>query len=97
LQNTGRKPCCPFDLKNLKITAVNPSTSEPRVAEIALRGATAKQGSTSFLSNADIHAHNAFDQREVVAPQTNSLSLNRGALVVEFPPASVVALNIQLA
>jgi len=66
------------------------------VAEIALRGATVKQASMTFLSNADIHAHNAFDQREVVTPQTESLSLNQGAFVVEFPPASVVALNIQL-
>jgi alpha-L-arabinofuranosidase len=50
----------------------------------------------SLLSNADIHAHNTFDQREVVTPQTKSLSVSQGVLVVEFPPASVVALNIEL-
>ncbi len=82
--------------KNLTITAVNPSTSEPRLAEIALRGATVKEASMRFLSNADIHAHNTFEQRETVVPQIKPLSMRGGTLVVEFPPASVAALNIQL-
>jgi alpha-N-arabinofuranosidase len=82
--------------KNLTITAVNPSTSEPCLAEIALRGATVKQARVSFLSNVDIHAHNTFDQRDVVVPQTKALSLSGETIVVEFPPASVAALNIQL-
>lgn len=82
--------------KNLTITAVNPSTNEPRLAEIALRGATIQEASMRFLSNADIHAHNTFEQREVVVPQTKSLNMSGGILVVEFPPASVVALNIHL-
>jgi alpha-N-arabinofuranosidase len=82
--------------KNLTITAVNPSTSESRLAEINLRGATIKDASMTLLTNSDIHAHNTFEQREVVVPQTKPLSLSGGVLVVEFPPASVVALNIQL-
>lgn len=82
--------------KNLTITAVNPSTNEPRLAEIALRGATIQEASMRFLSNADIHAHNDFEQREVVVPQMKSLNMSGGILVVEFPPASVVALNIHL-
>jgi alpha-L-arabinofuranosidase len=82
--------------KDLTITAVNPSTSEPRLAEITLRGATVKEASMKFLSNADIHAHNTFDQRDMVVPQTKRLSANEGNFAVEFPPASVVALNIQL-
>ena len=82
--------------KNLTITAVNPSTNEPRLAEIALRGAIIQEASMRFLSNADIHAHNDFEQREVVVPQMKSLNMSGGILVVEFPPASVVALNIHL-
>lgn len=82
--------------KNLTITAVNPSTNEPRLAEIALRGAIIQEASMRFLSNADIHAHNTFEQREVVVPQTKSLNMSGGILVVEFPPASVGALNIRL-
>jgi alpha-N-arabinofuranosidase len=82
--------------KSLTITAVNPSTSEPRLAEIALRGAAIKEATMRFLSNADIHAHNTFDQRDVVMPQTKPLSLSGETVVVEFPPASVAALTIHL-
>jgi alpha-N-arabinofuranosidase len=82
--------------KILTITAVNPSTSEPRLAEIALIGTTIKAASMKLLSNTDIHAHNTFDQGDVVIPQTKPVSVSEGALVIEFPPASVVALNIQL-
>lgn len=82
--------------KTLTLTVVNPSTSEARMTEIDLRGAAVKEANMSFLSNADIHAHNTFDQPNVVVPVTKSLSFNQGPLVVEFPPASVSALNIQL-
>jgi alpha-N-arabinofuranosidase len=82
--------------KNLTITAVNPNTSESRLAEISLRGARVNEASMRFLSNADIHAHNTFEQRDVVVPQTKPLSLSAGSLVVEFPPASVAALTVQL-
>jgi alpha-N-arabinofuranosidase len=82
--------------KDLTITAVNPNVSESRLAEIALRGATVKEASMTFLSNSDMHAHNTFEKRDVVVPQTKALSLNSGSLVVEFPPASVAALNIKL-
>lgn len=82
--------------KELTITVVNPSTAESRLAEIALRGATVKHANMTFLSHTDIHAHNTFEQQDVVVPQTKPLSLNGGSLVVEFPPACVAALNIQL-
>jgi len=83
--------------KNLTITVVNPSTSEPRLTEIALRGASVKEARISWISDSDIHAHNTFEQRNLVVPQTKSLGVSGGALVVEFPPASVAALNVQLA
>jgi alpha-L-arabinofuranosidase len=82
--------------KNLTITVVNPNISESRLAEISLRGATVKEASMRFLSNADIHAHNTFELRDVVVPQTKPLSLSAGSFVVEFPPASVAALTMQL-
>jgi len=82
--------------KNLTITAVNPSTTESRLAELTLRGGTVKEASMTFLTNSDIHAHNTFEQPDVVVPQTKALSVEAGVLVVEFPPATVAALNIQL-
>jgi alpha-L-arabinofuranosidase len=82
--------------KQLTITAVNPSTTETRLAEISLRGAAAKSVSMTLLTHTDIHAHNTFEQPNAVVPQTKSLSLTGGSLVVELPPASVAALNIEL-
>jgi alpha-N-arabinofuranosidase len=82
--------------KNLTITVVNPSTSDSRLAEVVLRGATVKSATLSWMSDPDIHAHNTFERREAVMPQTKSLSLSGGALMVEFPPACVAAMNIQL-
>jgi alpha-N-arabinofuranosidase len=82
--------------KQLTITAVNPSPTDARLTEIALRGATVKDATMTFLSHADIHAHNTFEQRDVVVPQTKSLNLSGGNLVVELPPASVTAIKIQL-
>jgi alpha-N-arabinofuranosidase len=82
--------------KNLTITAVNPSTDQSRVAEIVLRGGTVSGASMRFLSDADIHARNTFDQPDAVVPQTKALTVGGGALVVEFPPASVAAVSIQL-
>jgi alpha-N-arabinofuranosidase len=82
--------------KKLTITVVNPNTREPRLAEISLRGATAKDASMRFLSHADMHAHNTFDQQDAVIPQARPLNVSGGSLVVEFPPASVVALNVGL-
>jgi alpha-N-arabinofuranosidase len=82
--------------KQLTITAVNPSTSEPRLAEIALRGATVKDATMNLLTNADMHAHNTFEQPNAVVPQTKPLTTNGGTFVIEFPPASVAALNLQL-
>lgn len=82
--------------KNLTITAVNPSTSDARLTEIVLRGASVKSATISWMTNPDIHAHNTFEQPDVVAAQTKPLSLNGGALMAEFPPACVAAINVQL-
>ena len=82
--------------KELTITAVNPSPTDSRLAEIALRGAVAKNASMAFVTDADIHAHNTFEQPHAVAVQTKSLSVSGENLVVEIPPASVTALKIQL-
>lgn len=83
--------------KELTVTAVNPSTTEPRLTEVSLRGATAKDATMTFITHQDIRAHNTFDQRNVVVPQTKTLSASGGRLLVEFPAASVTALKIQLA
>jgi alpha-L-arabinofuranosidase len=82
--------------KELAITAVNPSPTERRATEIILRGAAPSGASMTILTNSDIHAHNTFEDRNAVVPQTKSLGVTAGNLVVEIPAASVVALKIQL-
>ena len=82
--------------KELSITAVNPSPTERRATEIILRGAALSGASMTILTNSDIHAHNTFEDRNAVVPETKSLSVTAGNLVVEIPAASVVALKIQL-
>jgi alpha-N-arabinofuranosidase len=82
--------------KKLCLTVVNPHISEGRETEIALRGATVRSGSVTTLTHSDIHAHNTFDRRDVVMPQTSELKI-AGPLVLTFPPASVTAVNVELA
>jgi alpha-L-arabinofuranosidase len=82
--------------KELTITAVNPHTTESRLTEIVLRGGSAKDASMTLLTNTDIHAHNTFEQRDVVVPNTQSVSVSGERFVVELPAASVAALKIQL-
>ena len=82
--------------KELVLTVVNPHVSATRATKIGVRGATLKSGTATTLTNADIHAHNTFDQREVVSPQTEALDFQRGDLAYTFPPASVTKLTVSL-
>jgi alpha-N-arabinofuranosidase len=82
--------------KILFLTIVNPHVSESRESAIEVRGATVRSGSVTTLTHTDIHAHNTFDHRNVVTPQTKELKAGGGALVLAFPPASVTAVNVEL-
>lgn len=82
--------------KSLFLTVVNPHVRESRETEFVLRGATARSGSVTTLTNADIHAHNSFERAEAVAPQTTELKVSAGNSVLTFPPASVTAVTLTL-
>jgi alpha-N-arabinofuranosidase len=81
--------------KELVLTVVNPHVSATREAKIGIRGASLKSGTATTLTHSDIHAHNTFDQREVVSPQTKMLSFQRD-IAYTFPPASVTKLTLSL-
>jgi alpha-N-arabinofuranosidase len=83
--------------KDLILTVVNPAVSTPRETEIGLRGASVQSGSATTLTHSDIHAHNTFEQRTVVAPQTRALDVKGRVLTYTFPPASVTKLALTLA
>lgn len=82
--------------KELVLTVVNPHVSAARETKIGVRGANLKSGTATTLTNSDMHAHNTFDQREVVTPQTRALDFQRGDLAYRFPPASVTKLSLWL-
>lgn len=83
--------------KELTLTVVNPHVSDSRETEIAVRGGALKSGSATTLTNSDIHAHNTFEQRQVVIPETKLLEIKGRTLTHAFPPASVTKLALTLA
>ena len=82
--------------KELVVTVVNPHASEAREAELSMRGATVKSGSVTTLNHSDIHAHNSFEEREAIKPQTKSLEI-KSSVRFTFPAASVTKLALSLA
>jgi alpha-L-arabinofuranosidase len=82
--------------KEMVLTVVNPHVSEPRETNIVLRGATVTSGTVTTLTNSDIHAHNTFDQPNVVVPQSKALSVSGSSFTFTFAPASVTKLALTL-
>jgi alpha-N-arabinofuranosidase len=82
--------------KQLVLTVVNPHVSKPRESEIAIRGASVKSGSVTTLTHSDIHAHNSFEQREFLKPQTSELRASGNLFQHMFAPASVTKLELTL-
>jgi alpha-N-arabinofuranosidase len=82
--------------KEVVLTAVNPSVKDARAAEIAIRGARVRSAIATVLTSSDIHARNTFEQREALAPKSQTLEIKGEAPVFEFPAASVVKLRLQL-
>jgi alpha-L-arabinofuranosidase len=82
--------------KDLTLTVVNPSVNEIRETEITVRGASIKSGTTTVLTNSDLHAHNTFDQRNTVTPQVKDLQSPGRVLTLQIAPASVTKLELSL-
>ncbi|MCM3906337.1 MAG: hypothetical protein ND866_32015 [Pyrinomonadaceae bacterium] len=82
--------------KQLTMTVTNPHLSEPREAEIAIRGARAGSAQAQVLTAPDVHAHNTFENPQAVRPRSEQVTVNAGAISFRFPPASVTRLQITL-
>jgi alpha-N-arabinofuranosidase len=82
--------------KTLNITVVNPHVSEGREAEIELRGGAGKSGTATTLTHSDIHAHNTFENPEMVRTQSRELKVSGSSVRYTFPAASVTLLQIEL-
>jgi len=92
----GLKGSASLHDKQLVLTAVNPDVSAVRETEIVVRGASVQSGSATTLTDSDIHAHNSFEQRNVVSPQSKPVDGKSGTLTYTFPPASVTKLVLKL-
>ena len=92
----GLKGSASLHDKQLVLTVVNPDVASARETEIGIRGASVQSGTTTFLTHADIHAHNSFEQRNVVTPQTKAVEGKGRTLTYNFPPASVTRLTLTL-
>jgi alpha-L-arabinofuranosidase len=82
--------------KVLHLTVVNANAMQPEEAQILLKGASAASATARVITNSDIHAHNTFEHRDAVAPQSREVSIAGGQPAFTFPPASVTALSIRL-
>jgi alpha-L-arabinofuranosidase len=92
----GLKGSASLQDKQLVLTVVNPHVCETRETELGVRGASIKSGTVTTLTNSDIHAHNTFDQRNVVTPQDKDLGAGGRSVTITFPPASVTKLALTL-
>jgi alpha-L-arabinofuranosidase len=83
--------------KKLVLTAVNPDVSKPMPGQINVRGASVKSGTATVLTASDIHARNTFEQPGALTPKSAGVTVRGGIANFEFPPASVVKLELDLA
>jgi len=93
----GLKGSASLHEKELVLTVVNPHVGEPSEAEIAVRGSGIQSGTATTLTHADIHAHNTFEERDKVKPETSSVEARSKILRHTFPAASVTTLKLALA
>jgi alpha-L-arabinofuranosidase len=80
--------------KQVTLTVTNPSLSEAREAEIALRGAKPVSVRAVTLAASDAKAHNSFTAPRAVDPREETIAVRGPVFVHQFPPASVTKLEI---
>jgi alpha-N-arabinofuranosidase len=82
--------------KTLTLTVTNPSLTEARETEIALRGGAAQSVRATTLAAHTVHDVNTFTAPNSVAPTSADVPAPGGTFVYTFPPASVTKLEIVL-
>jgi alpha-N-arabinofuranosidase len=93
----GLKGSASLKDKTLTLTAVNPDVTQPREAEIVVRGASAASAKAWVVTDSDIHAHNTFEQPDRVKTRKAEVTLRPEALGFTFPAASVAKIEVILA
>ncbi len=82
--------------KQLILTVVNPHHNQSRETEIAIRGASIRSGVSRTLTSADIRARNTFANPRGLEPKDAPVNASGPTIVLQFPPASVTRLQLDL-
>lgn len=82
--------------KQLVLTVTNPHMTQPREAEIMIRGANIKSARATVLAATDVHAHNSFANPRGVEPKAEQVKPASGAFAYRFAAASVTRLELEL-
>jgi alpha-N-arabinofuranosidase len=82
--------------RTLTLTVTNPHLTEPREAEIAVRGGTVGGVRATVLAAHDVHDANTFERPDAVVPRAGDAPAAGQPLVFTFPAASVTKLEISL-
>ena len=82
--------------RDLTLTVTNASLTEPRDAELVVRGGTVQAMRATTLAARSVHDVNSFAHPDVVVPVTADLTARELNGVYRFPPASVTKLAIRL-
>jgi alpha-N-arabinofuranosidase len=83
--------------RQLVVTAVNPSATERREADVVVRGASVASARGTILTARAMNAHNSFEAPNGVTPAALDVRVAGGAAVVTIPPMSVVKIEATLA
>ena len=83
--------------KRVTLTAVNPSATAAREAQITISGAAAGSAEATVLTSRSIQAHNTYERQNEVAPTMAPTRMDSGTVWFQFPPASVARVTIELA
>ena len=78
------------------LTVVNPDATNPRLTQIAVRGARVSSASAITLTASDMHAHNTFEHPDTVKPVKLDTSVSSDHVTARLAPASVSKVEIVL-
>jgi alpha-N-arabinofuranosidase len=82
--------------RKLVLTVANTHATDPVEAEVRIRGANVRSSQGRALSGPDIHAHNTFAEPRTVEPHDFETKVTGSGSLVQFLPASVTRLELEL-
>ena len=83
--------------KTLFLTLTNCHATQANETTVNLLGGGQANGAAARVLAGEIHAHNTFEQPETIQPDPFTAKAEGASFTVTLPPASVVALEINLA